>query len=40
MTTGTPPEPGDVPVPERRDVASEFESHTRPSVAHRIVRAA
>ena len=40
MTTGTPPELRDAPVPERRDVATEFESHARPSVAHRIVRAA
>jgi cobalt-zinc-cadmium resistance protein CzcA len=35
-----PPELRDPPVPERRDVASEYESHAPPSFAHRIVRAA
>ena len=40
MTTGTPPELRDTSVAERRDVATEYESHTPPSVAHRIVRAA
>jgi hypothetical protein len=40
MTTRTPPELGDATVDDRRDFASEYESHAPPSMAHRVVRAA
>src|SRR3982750_447539 len=40
MTTQSPPELHEDPVPERRDVGSEFASHAPPSMAHRVVRAA
>jgi cobalt-zinc-cadmium resistance protein CzcA len=40
MTTRTPPELGDDPVDEQRDVATEYASRAPLSIAHRIVRAA